>query len=85
MVCAEDLEGLKDIYKELAEEIGFDNTKKVYNLFKGTQVSFPASMYSTDYLHCKIIKEYNGNNIKELAKQYGYSERTIRRILSSID
>ena len=85
MACAEDLDGLNDIYKELAEEIGIENTWKVYNIFKGTQISFPVSMYSSDYLHNKIINEFNGKNIKELAKKYGYSERTIRRIIRNMN
>ena len=78
----ESIEGLNEIYKELSDEIGFDNTERVYNMFKGTQVSFPVNMYSSDYLHCKIASEYNGQNIKQLAKKYGYSERTIRRIIN---
>ena len=85
MVCAEDLDGLNDIYKDLAEEIGIENTLKVFDMFKGTQVSFPAKMYSKEYLHNKIINEFNGKNIKELAKKYGYSERTIRRIIRNMN
>ncbi len=77
----ESIEGLNEIYKEMADEIGFDNTERVYKMFKGTQVSFPVNLYSSDYLHNKIAAEYNGQNIKHLAKKYGYSERTIRRII----
>ena len=28
-----------------------------------------------------IIKEYDGSNIRELAKKYGYSEKTVRRMI----
>lgn len=75
-------EGLNEIYKELVDEIGFENTQRVYKIFKGTQVSFPINLYSSDYIHNRIAMEFNGQNIKQLAKKYGYSERTIRRIIN---
>ena len=44
MKTAVGIEGLNDIYKSIAEEIGFENTVAVYNMFRGTQVSFPRSL-----------------------------------------
>lgn len=73
--------GLNDIYKDIAEEIGFENAIAMYNMFKGMQVSFPCRLLSTDYTHELIRKEYLGTNIPQLAQKYNYSERTIRRIV----
>ena len=47
------IEDLNDIYKSIAEEIGLENTVAVYNMFRGTQVSFPSRMLSTIW---RIIK-----------------------------
>ena len=72
---------LNDIYKEIADEIGFENAIAIYNMFKGTQVSFPCRLFSVDYVHNLIIRDYTGDNISQLAQKYNYSERTIRRIV----
>ena len=55
----------------------------IYNLFHGTQVSFPSRLFSKEHIHKAIISEYNGDNILQLAQKYNYSERSIWRILKS--
>ena len=79
-----DLIGLNDVYRDIAQEIGLENTLAIYNLFHGTQISFPNRLFSKEYIHNAIIKEYNGNNVSLLAQKYNYSERSIWRILKSI-
>jgi Mor family transcriptional regulator len=37
--------------------------------------------FDGDYVRDRILQEYDGTNIKKLAFQYDYSEKTIRRIL----
>ena len=34
-------DGLNDIYRDIADEIGVENTLAIYKLFHGTQISFP--------------------------------------------
>jgi Mor family transcriptional regulator len=80
-----DLAGLNDVYRDIADEIGVENTIAIFNLFRGTQVSFPNRLFSKEYIHKAIITEYNGNNVPELARKYYYSERSIWRILKSLD
>lgn len=79
-----DLVGLNDVYKDIADEIGVENTLVIYRLFHGTQISFPNRLFSKEYTHQAIINEYNGNNVPQLAQKYNYSERSIWRILKSI-
>ncbi len=79
----EDFNGLNDIYREIANEIGIENTVAIYRLFHGTQISFPTRLFSKEYIHKAIIEEYDGKNIFQLAQKYNYSERTIWRILKS--
>ena len=78
-----DLRGLNDVYRDIADEIGIENAIVIYKLFRGTQVSFPNRLFAKEYIHRAIIDEYNGKNIPQLAQKYNYSERSIRRILRS--
>ncbi|MBR3768296.1 MAG: Mor transcription activator family protein [Clostridia bacterium] len=79
-----DLSGLNDVYKDIANEIGLENTLIIFKLFHGTQISFPNRLFSKEYTYKAIISEYNGTNIPQLAQKYNYSERSIWRILKSI-
>ncbi len=93
-VSLEDLKGfddlsvelceLNDVYRDIANEIGIENTMAIFQLFHGTQVSFPNRLFSKEYIHKAIVREYNGNNIPQLAQKYNYSERTIWRILKEV-
>lgn len=78
-----DLNGLNDVYREIADEIGIQNTIAIYRLFHGSQISFPSRLFSKEYIHNAIINEYNGKNVLQLAQKYNYSERSIWRILKS--
>lgn len=78
-----ELLGLNDVYRDIADEIGIENTLVIYKLFHGTQVSFPTRLFSKEYTHEAIVNEYNGNNVPQLAQKYNYSERSIWRILKN--
>lgn len=78
-----DLNGLNDVYKDIAGEIGLENTLIIFKLFHGTQISFPNRLFSKEYIHEAIVNEYNGSNVPQLAQKYNYSERSIWRILKS--
>ncbi len=76
-------DGLNDIYRDIADEIGVENTLAIYKLFHGTQISFPNRLFSKEYIHNAIINEYNGSNVPQLAQKYNYSERSVWRILKA--
>lgn len=78
-----DISGLNDVYREIADEIGIENAVAIYRLFRGTQVSFPSRLLSKEHIHNAIINEYNGDNVLQLAQKYNYSERSIWRILKN--
>ena len=80
-----DLVGLNDVYKDIADEIGLENTLIIYKLFHGTQISFPNRLFSKEYIHNAIVNEYNGNNVQQLARKYNYSERSIWRIIKTMN
>lgn len=79
-----DLDGLNEVYRDIADEIGVENTLIIYRLFRGTQISFPSRLFSREYIHKAIINEYNGKNIPQLAQKYNYSERSVQRILKDL-
>lgn len=74
-------EFLNGIYNDLANLIGMEATKTIFDEYRGQQITFPVEFYSKKFIHNQIVKEYNGFNVKQLATKYEYSERTIRRIL----
>lgn len=83
ILLGNDLCGLNDVYRDIADEIGVENTLAIYNMFRGTQVSFPSRLFSKEHIHDAIISEYNGSNVTQLAQKYNYSERSIWRILKT--
>lgn len=76
-----DTSGLHGVYKELAEIIGVDAAVAVYNELKGQQVTFPTRLYERNYVIREVNQRYNGSNLKELAKEFGYTERWIRTFI----
>lgn len=79
-VSSEELAG---VYKEVAEQVGVDNAYKLFRHFRGLQLTFPLKFYSNECIAERIIREYNGGeNVRELARKYGYSESRVRQIIS---
>lgn len=76
-----DPEMLNSVYKEISDKLGIDTALDIYQLFKGQQITFPMRFFNAECIRRVIIREYDGTNIKKLAVKYGYSEKTIRRIL----
>ena len=76
-----EIELYNEIYKEFSEILGLEATLKIYLRFKGQQISFPVRLYNPHLIQQNVIKEYDGNNIAELAQKYDYSEKTIRRMI----
>lgn len=73
-----------DIYEEIAVEPGAETAVKIHKLFKGQQILFPQNLYKKEFIQNYIKQNYNGKNICELSKMFGYSDRRIRQILSSV-
>ena len=73
---------LNSVYKDIAEAFGIDVAIQFYQMYKGIQVTFPTRLFNPEYVKKQIPFEYDGTNIKQLAKKYGYSEKTVRRIIA---
>ena len=72
---------LRPVYREIADELGMETALEMYALFRGQQISFPVRFYDPDDVRSRVLEEYDGTNIRRLAAKYGYSEKTIRRML----
>ena len=80
-MARQDPELLNSIYKEISEKLGMDTAMDIYQLFKGQQVTFPMRFFNAECIRQIIVQEYDGTNVKKLAVKYGYSEKTVRRII----
>ncbi len=76
-----DPELLNSVYKEVSEKLGMDTAMEIYRMFKGQQISFPMRFFNPERIQKIIVQEYDGTNIKTLVIKYGYSEKTVRRII----
>ena len=72
------------VYEEISEEFGFDVAIRMYQIYKGMQISFPTRLFNPEYVKNQIPIEYDGTNIKQLAKKFGYSEKTVRRMIKDL-
>ena len=79
-----DLDYYFDIYRELAELIGVQNTKKVWNRYRGLTVQFPQRMYSQAYTKDFIREHMDSMKIKEMAVQLSLTDRRVRQIIKEL-
>ena len=73
---------LNDVYREIGESLGIETAVAFYGYFRGQQISYPMRLLSAEGVRRCIIREYNGSNLRQLAVKFGYSEKSLRRILS---
>ena len=74
-------EYLNGAYNELANLLGIEAVLKIYNAYRGQQLTLPVQLFSKEFIIRQIVEEYDGYNIKQLATKFGYSEKWIRKIL----
>jgi len=82
-MAEQDLDLLHPVYRELCEKLGMNTAVELYQMFKGQQISFPVRLMDPEKVRQVIVQAYNGDNVRELARQYGYSEKSIRRLIKS--
>lgn len=74
-------ECLNGVYNEIANSLGIDVAMTIYSIYRGQQITFPVNFFTTDFIAARIVAEYNGKNIGQLATKYGYSEKWIRKMI----
>ena len=70
------------VYEEIAEIIGEERIEEFYERFKGQQFVFPKKLYSREYVMQQSSHLYGKEQISDIAKKFGYSERYVRKMLA---
>ena len=78
-------ENYSGVYREMAEILGEEATLKIYENFRGQQVTFPMRLYSKSYVEEYIIKNYNGKNIKEISRKLGYTCNWVQQVINKLN
>jgi len=70
-------------FDSLIKLMGYDALCDLSTIYGGTSIYIPTRkrMFS-GCVKKQIIKNFDGHNYKELAKEFGYCERSIRNIIS---
>lgn len=79
------IEELKEQHREYAEVIGVENLIRLSEAYGGTAIYIPKMddlLKSQKY--AAIIQEFNGSNVRHLARKYNVSERTVYRLVSGL-
>ena len=74
-------EGAADIYNQLIEIVGLENTLLIFETFRGQQVTFPKRFYKAEYVIQEVKRRYDGTNIQELAREFDYTDRHLRKLI----
>ncbi|SDP73159.1 Mor transcription activator family protein [Clostridium gasigenes] len=78
-------ENYSGIYKDMIEVLGEDITFKIYENYRGQQVTFPMRLHSKNYIIEYLIKHYNGNNLKQLSRELGYTCNWLQQVINKIE
>ena len=68
-----DAELFNDIYREISMIFGCETAVEFYSMYKGQQITFPVHLYDSERIKKAVAKEYDGTNIRALARKYDYS------------
>ncbi|WP_341778685.1 Mor transcription activator family protein [Levilactobacillus sp. HBUAS70063] len=75
-----EISALHHFYRGLSELVGVDSMLKIYQQYKGMQMTIPTHLYDRNLAAKRVRKEYTGRNQQELARKYGYSQKWIRQV-----
>lgn len=70
------------IYADMVEQLGEEIVVEINKYYKGQQITFPMRLYSKNYVIRYIKENYNGNNIKKISRELGYSQRWIQDLIN---
>lgn len=76
-----DLKYYNGIYQDMVNVLGEEITQQVYEFYRGQQVTFPMKLYSKEYIQDYLSQKYTGENLKQLSRDLGYSERWIKQLI----
>ena len=76
------LDDLQEQHREIAECIGLSAFRKLIRTFGGQSIYVPQAREAVRLHTYRLIRqEYDGTNIKALARKYGVSESTVYNVV----
>jgi len=76
-------EDLPEVYQEMAAVVGVEATLRLAQVYAGTSVYFPKLERALLGIRNRVIRrEFDGANIRELARRWGLSARHVRYIVN---
>lgn len=75
-------EDFNGVYANIFESMGENVARDIHKKFGGQQFNFPKRLYSNEYVIKYLKENYDGTNLRELAKELDYSERWVQAIIS---
>lgn len=76
-----DVEALHSFYRGISELIGVEGMLKVFEQYRGMQITIPIHLYDRHLAATHVLEQYNGQNSYGLANKYGYSQRWVMKII----
>lgn len=75
-------EDFNGVYATIFEYIGESVAREVHRVFRGQQFNFPKKLYSKEYVIRYLDENYDGTNVRSLARELDYSERWVQAIIN---
>ena len=80
----QNIEELPHPYKDLAKQLGIETALSLAEMWGGLAVYFPKAERALQNIRNeRIVQEFNGGNVTELARKYNLTESWVREILKS--
>lgn len=64
-------EYLNGVYNEIANTLGIEVAMTLYSTYRGQQITFPVNFFTHEFIASRIVAEYDGKNIRQLATNTG--------------
>lgn len=74
----------KGIYSEMVDILDEETVIEIYKNYKGQQITFPMKLYSRAYIEKYITENYKKKDVREIAKDLGYSTKWVRNLISEL-
>lgn len=81
MVEKVDVVTLHQFYRSLSELVGTEAMLRIYEQYRGTQLTIPVHLYDRKLAAERVREQFNGHNQQELSRRYGYSQKWVYKVL----
>ncbi|MFB9768767.1 Mor transcription activator family protein [Lactiplantibacillus modestisalitolerans] len=78
-----DVAALHPFYRGISELIGVESMLKIFDQYKGMQLTIPIHLYDRNLAAQHVLKQYDGHNSYNLANKYGYSQRWVIKVIKN--